>query len=302
MSPIRQLMMILALTCMWSPAFLFMKLAVADIPPFTVVTLRVGLAALMLLPLLLILRRPLPKNRMFWLHAFVMAIVSSVLPMGLFCYALQSIDSALGALLNGGSPIFTALMAHFLLPSDRLTPQKALGIGLSFIGIVLIFIPNILLGLSGTSLGMIAGMVGAFSYGVSHIYAKIFTVKQPTFVVPTAQMLASFLLMAPLAFITEAPLSLPMPSASAMLGIGGLAIFSTFFAYILYFRILEQCGPTAISMVACFFPVFGILLGFLFLGETLTLAAIMASGLILLGMMLVTGVVNLRKAEQVVGV
>jgi drug/metabolite transporter (DMT)-like permease len=290
--------MILALTCMWSPSFLFIKLAIQDLPPITIVTLRVGMAAFLLICILLYKRQSLPKEGWFWFHSLMMAIVSSAVPMGLFCYAEQSIDSALAALLNGGSPIFTALLSHTLLTNDKLTPQKALGIGLSLLGMVIIFIPNILMGLSGSTLGMLAGIGAAFSYGVSHVYAKKFTTKQAPFVSPTAQLIACTLLLVPFSLWFEAPLSLPMPSTSAMIGVGGMTIMGTFLAYILYFRILEHCGPTAISMVACFFPVFGMVLGFLFLDESMTLGGIMAAGLVLFGMMLVTGVVNVPQLQQ----
>lgn len=294
MSPLKRFLLTLALTALWSPSFLFIKLAVAELPPLTIVSLRVSIAAVVLLIILRMVGRQLPKDRSFWFHAAMLSFFSSVFPFTLFCYAEQSIDSALAAILNGGTPMFTALLAHALLPTDRLTLQKSLGVGCSSIGLLWLFAPNIIQGLSGTTTGMMAATVAAMSYGVSHIYAKKYVMGQAPLVAPTAQLVAASLMLILPALWFDAPFQLPMPSTTAILGVCGLSCFGTILAFIVYFRLLEHCGPTAISMVACFFPVMGMLLGFLFLGETFSLNSLMASSLILLGMLLVNGVIRLR--------
>ncbi len=294
MSSLRRLFLIIALTCMWSPSFLFIKLAVAELPPLTIVTLRVGLATVVLGLILLYKRRALPRDLNFWFCASIMALFSSVLPFVLFCYAEQTIESALAAILNGCSPMFTALLAHAFLPSDRLSPQKMVGIALSSAGLLLMFTPNIQQGFSGTTLGISAAATAAFCYALSHVYAKKYQAGYTPFVVPTAQLLCSTLMLLPLAFYYDAPLSLPMPSLSAIMGILGLCLFGTIFAFIIYYKLLDHCGPTSISMVACFFPVVGMLLGFIFLGETMTWGGFGASSLIFLGLLFVTETVNVK--------
>lgn len=294
MSPLKRFLMTLALTALWSPSFLFIKLAVAELPPLTIVTLRVTIAAIVLMIILWMLGRRLPRDSKFWVHASVLSFFSSVFPFTLFCYAEQTIDSALAAILNGGTPMFTALLAHALLPSDRLTLQKSLGVACSSIGLLWLFAPNIAQGLSGTTMGMLAGTAAAMSYGISHIYAKKYVMGQAPLVAPTAQLIAASLMLIVPALWFDAPFQLPMPSTTAILGVCGLSCFGTILAFIVYFRLLEHCGPTAISMVACFFPVMGMLLGFLFLGETLSWNSLLASSLILLGMLLVNGVIRLR--------
>lgn len=307
MSPAKRILLIIALTMMWSPSFLFIKLAVAELPPFTIVTLRVSIAALVLACILLYLRRALPKDPMFWVHSAILAFFSSVMPFILFCHAEQTIESALAAILNGSSPMFTALLAHIFIPTDRLHAQKVIGIGLSAAGMMLLFAPNIQDGLDGTVVGMIAGATAAFCYAIGHIYAKKYQTGFIPFVVPTAQLICSGLMMAPLALMFDDPFSLPMPSASAILGICGLSFFGTILAFIIYYKLIENCGPTAVSMVACFFPVGGMLLGFIFLGETLTWSGLTASFIIFLGLLVVNEAVDLkpllarfRKADEVV--
>lgn len=294
MSPIKRFLLIVALTCMWSPSFLFIKLAIQDFPPLTVVSLRVTLAALILGVVLLWHRRALPSDLNFWFRTTLMTIFSSALPFTLFCYAEQYIDSALAAILNGTTPMFTAVLAQIFVASDRMTPQKAVGIGLSGAGVMLLFAPKLMGGVSATSLGMIAATVAAFSYSVSHVYGKLFTLGQKPFVAPAAQFIVNALMIWPFALWHEDVMNLPMPSWSAIGGVCGLALFGTVFAYIIYYKLLDHCGPTAISMVACFFPVVGMMLGFLFLGETFTFSGLIAAGMILLGMLTVNDVISLQ--------
>ena len=280
---------------MWSPSFLFIKLAIEELPPFTIVALRVSIATLILGGILALRRQALPKDLMFWFHTTVMALFASVMPFVLFCYAEQTIESALAAILNGCSPMFTALLAHLFIPSDRLHPQKVIGIGLGAGGLAALFAPNIAHGLSGSTIGILAGASAAFCYAVSHVYAKKYITGQPPYVSPTAQLLCSSILLLPLMFLYDDPLNLAFPSVRAWVGVAGLSLFGTVIAFIIYYKLLEHCGPTAISMVACFFPVGGILLGFAFLGETLSWASFGASFLILLGLLTVNNAIPFFK-------
>lgn len=293
MPPIKRFLLIVALTMMWSPSFLFIKLALQDFPPLTIVSLRVTLAAVILGIVLLFLRRGFPKDLKFWMRTSVMALLSSAFPFSLFCYAEQTIDSALAAILNGTTPMFTAILAQIFVASDKMNTQKAIGIALSSAGMVVLFAPKLIEGMSGTSLGMLAATLAAFSYSLSHVYGKLFTIGQKAFVAPAAQFMMNALMMWPFAFWYEDVLNLPAPSLAAIGGICGLAVFGTVLAFIIYYKLLDHCGPTAISMVACFFPVVGMLLGFFFLGESFTLSSLVAAGMILLGMLTVNGVITL---------
>lgn len=303
MHPVKRFLLMLALTAMWSPSFLFIKLAVQELPPMTVVSLRVTLAALIISSILLIKRNSLPSDFSFWLRTIGMALFSSVIPFCLFCYAEKSIDSALAAILNGTTPMFTAVLAQLFVVTDRMNFQKVVGILLSSIGVLLLFAPQLALGVSGTTLGMSAALLAAFSYSVSHVYGKLFTTGQKPYVAPAAQFIVSAALLWPFTLWHEQPWTLPMPSLSAMVGVVGLALFGTVIAFIIYYKLLDHCGPTAISMVACFFPVGGMLLGFLFLGESFTLEGLFAAGIILLGMLTVNNVISLNflklKKEEV---
>lgn len=299
MTSIKRFLLIIALTAMWSPSFLFIKLALGDFAPATIVFLRVAVASLFFWVTLKIQGGRLPKDLHFWMHSAFMAVFSSGLPFFLFCYAETSIESALAAILNGSTPIFTAVLAHLFLVNDKLSLNKTWGILLGFVGILLLFSPNILRGMEGDFTGMFAATAAAFSYAVSHVYAKKYSTGQARFVAPTAQLFISMLLMLPFALVS-ADLTAPfvLPTASSMIGILGLACMGTYTAFLIYYYLLEHSGPTAISMVACFFPVVGMFLGYLFLDEALTMGGLFSSALILLGMLTVNEVIVWKFARS----
>lgn len=288
MSPTKRFLLMLVLTCLWSPSFLFIKLAVQELPPLTIVSLRVSIAALILSAILIWKRRSIPLKWDFWLRTTVMALFSSMFPFCLFCYAEQSIESAMAAILNGTSLMFTAVLAQMFVKSDRMNAQKALGVLICCLGVVWLFAPQLLSGINSTALGMSAATLAAFSYAISHVYGKLYTTGQKPFVAPAAQLIVSSLLVWPFALWHDQVWTLPWPSASAVMGVCGLALFGTVCAFIIYYKLLDHCGPTSISMVSCFFPVGGMILGFLFLDESFTTNSMLASGAILFGMLMVS--------------
>lgn len=287
MSNFRRLYLTILLTCMWSPSFLFIKLALESFGPLTIAGFRVTIAALILVAILYLRGGRFPTTKQFWLHASVMALVASAFPFYLFSFAEQSIDSALAAILNGTSPMFTALLALLFFPADRLTVQKISGIFLSVLGLALLFAPNIFEGLNGTLAGIVAATGASISYSISHIYGKKFMGNLKPFVAPAAQILMSSFYLLPLALWIEKPFADFSPSLTSLLGVLGLALFGTVSAFILYYKLLEHSGPTAISTVACFFPLGGMILGFCFLGESFTWHHMTAAGMILAGLLAV---------------
>jgi len=294
MSPIKRFLLMLALTAMWSPSFLFIKLAIEDFPPMVAVSLRLTIAAVIMGFILLYKGYSFPKDRGFWIRASVMAVFSSSLPFALFCIAEQWIESSLAAILNGMSPMFTVILAQMFVPSDRLNINKVVGITLSMAGMVLLFLPQLQNGIDATVVGMAAVVFATFCYAVGHIFGKLFSMNMKPYVTPTAQFIISSLILWPFAIFNGDVARMTMPSASAIVGVCGLGIFGTVCAFIIYYKLLESSGPTAISTVACFFPVMGMLLGFIFLGESLTTVGLAASGIILLGMLTVNEVIDLR--------
>lgn len=297
MSPFKRFLLMLALISMWSPSFLFIKLAVHDIPPLTLTCSRVTIAAALLTLILYTRGGRFPLDRTFWIRTAIMAFFASVFPFYLFCYAEQTIDSSLAAIINGTTPMFTAVLAQLFVVSDRMTPQKVLGVLCSCGGVFLLFANQILDGVSGTVLGLIAAVIAAFCYSVSHVYGKLFTTGFTPFLAPAAQLLVSSLMLSPIAFYMEQPWGLATPSWSAVGGLLGLSLWGTVCAFAIYYQLLEHSGPTAISTVACFFPVVGMFLGFFFLGESMTTEGMMGAVLVSAGMVLVAELIKFPKAQ-----
>ncbi len=285
---------IVLLGCLWSPSFLFIKLAVNEIPPFTMVTIRVCLALLFLIPLLKITGRQLPRGSKTWGHFFVLGFFSLALPFFLFAIAEQNIASSLAGIINGSTPIFTALLAHRLIVGDKLTLSRTLGVLLGFTGLLVLLAPTLLDGTAeGDTWGMCAAVTAALSYAIGHIYAKRFLGNFPPLVAPTCQMIGAFVILLPFALLIDSPQNLPMPSGKAIGALAGLSFLGTFCAFILYFRVLKHSGPTNLSMAAYLFPLLSTILGVIFLNEVLGMHTYIAGGFILLGMMTVNGIIKL---------
>jgi len=193
--------------------------------------------------------------------------------------------------------MFTAVLAQIFVASDRMTPQKILGVFFSCCGVFVLFARQMFEGVDGTTLGLAAATVAALCYGLSHVYGKLYTTGSKPFVAPAGQLLVSAILLVPISLYYEPIADLAVPSMSALGGILGLVLVGTVCAFIVYYKLLEHCGPTAISTVACFFPVNGMLLGFFFLGETMNPEGLLGSMMVLTGMVLVSEVVMIKALQ-----
>ena len=194
---------IVFLAALWGPSFLFIKVAVVDIPPLTLVVGRVGIAAILLYLVLRLQGRNLPKFGPVWKHFAVMALVHNALPFALFSWGEQHIDSALAAILNGTTPLFTILLAHLFVEDDRLTLDKLLGVTIGFAGLVVLIAPALFEGFQATTWGLIGVTFAAVSYGIAIVYSRLHLRGLPPLVAPTAQLSLATLYMLPLSLIIE---------------------------------------------------------------------------------------------------
>lgn len=277
------------LASLWGPSFIFIKIAVQDIPPLTMVVGRVGIAALLLYLILRMRGRNLPGFGPIWKHFAVMAFFHNALPFALFNWGEQHIDSALAAILNGTTPLFTIILAHIFIEDDRLTPGKVGGVLVGFGGLLLLIGPSMLAGMHLTTWGLIAVAVAAASYGVAIVYSRLNLRGLPPLVAPTAQLALAALYMLPLSLLIEQPFSLPAPSWGALGSLLFLAIFGTALAFVVYYYIVERTSATYLSMVTYLVPIFGVILGVLVLDEQLRWNAYAGCALVLTGVMIVNG-------------
>ncbi len=285
----REWILLLLLSALWGGSFFFFKVLVAELPPFTVVLGRVGLAALLLNLFLLLRRDPMPTSPRLWCSFVVMGILNNVVPFTLIVWGEIRISSGLASILNATTPIFTVLAAHVLTQNEKINWNKGIGVFFGLLGVAVLIGPSAVAGIgSADVVGEIACLCAALSYGFAGIYGRRFN-GVPPLKVATGQITGSTLVLLPIAAVVDRPWALPMPSAHAWEAWVGLAVFSTAIAYMIYFRILAAAGATNLLLVTFLLPISALLLGVLFLGETITLQAIGGMALVGMGLAAIDG-------------
>jgi len=266
----REWAMLLALAVLWGGSFFFNAVAVRDLPSFTLVWLRVAVAAVALLGVLRLLGHGMPTAGRVWAAFFGMGLLNNVVPFALIVWGQHHIASGLASILNATTPLFTVLVAHLLTSDERLTSLKAAGVAVGFAGAVFMIGPDALGGLATGVTAQLACLAGALSYAFAGIFGRRF---KRMGVAPMAtaagQVCASTVLLLPLMLLVDRPWTLAMPHAATWAAVLGVGLLSTALAYVLYFRILAAAGATNLLLVTFLIPVSAILLGVLVLGETL---------------------------------
>jgi drug/metabolite transporter (DMT)-like permease len=254
-----------ALSVLWGGSFFFNGVVLREVPPFTLVLLRVALATVMLLPLLWIRGLPFPQGWRGWKPFFLVALFNNVLPFSLIVSGQTYIPSGLASILNATTPLFTVLVMA-AAGEEKLYLRRVAGVIVGLVGVIILHGGE--LGFeSGQGLGILLCLAAAFSYGISALVARRSLADSPPLASATFQMMASSLMMLPVAGIFERPWQLPMPGAVTWLAVFGLAALSTALAYIVFFQILRRSGATNVMLVTLLVPVTAILLGAFVLGE-----------------------------------
>jgi len=272
------LLLLLLLGTIWGSSYLFIKIAVADVPPLTLVAGRLVLAALILWGLMAVSRQAMPRRRSLWGTYTIMGFFSGTLPYVLISWGEQYISSGLAALLQATMPIFTVLMAHVAIGEERLTAASVAGVA--------VMLPDLRQGLQASLWGQVAIVVSSVSYAGAAVYARLRLRGQPPMASTTGQMTMGAVLTLPLALIFDRPFDLS-PSPQAWWAWLGLILLGTVVAYIIYYALIERTSATFVSMVTYVIPVNGLLLGAVVLHEALTVNVLASAALILTGVMLV---------------
>jgi drug/metabolite transporter (DMT)-like permease len=272
---------------MWGSSFLFTKIAVTGLPMATIVTARLGIATLILLPLMFGLSRRMPRGGRLWLYLVLIALVGNLLPFSLITWGQRSIDSGLAGILMAVMPLATLALAHLFVPGERLTRHRVGGFLLGFMGVVVLIGPDALLAIGGEQgplLPMLAVLGGALCYGVSAILARL---RPSSDAVSTAAVVTTLaaLMSLPAGFGVEL-VDLGALSASVIGAVLFLGLLSTALSLIIYFRLIQSAGPGFTAQLNYLIPLWAVGVGVLFLGEQPTLAHLGGLGLILGGILL----------------
>ena len=277
----RQFLILLVLGFIWGASFLFIKVAVVTIPPFTVAFGRTALAALILYVVLRYRGLKLGSWGHLWGAFLILGLFNGAVPYTLITWAEIHIDSGLAAILNALMPLFTVLLAHFFTQDEKLNWMKVIGILLGFLGILVLIGPAVLKGLGTHVIGQLAVVGAAWCYAMAAICGRLLK-DVPPLVSATGQLIGAALLTLPLSFIIDTPWQLSVTPLS----VGALACLSllgTALAYILYYYLLARIGATNVSLVTYLLPITGVFWGALLLGERLHWSAFLALALILAG-------------------
>lgn len=279
--------LLILLSVLWGGAYFFAGVAVRELPPLTVVLVRVFLAAVALLPLFWYFGHSLPKSFSGWLPFFGMGLLNNVLPFGFIFAGQTQITVGLSSIINAMTPLFTVVvMAAFL--QERLTANRVIGVLLGVAGVA------VLRGFDGSiggsqTLGIALCMAGALSYGFAALWGRKFLAGVPPLKSATCQLMCSTLIIGVVVSIIDRPWTLPMPSQGAVLSLVALAVFGTAVAYIVFFRILVRAGASNVMLVTLLIPVTALVLGNLFLGESIQLKEIIGATIIGAGLLFIDG-------------
>ncbi|MBR1122552.1 DMT family transporter [Bradyrhizobium lablabi] len=261
-----------ALSVLWGGSFFFNGVVLRELPPFTLVLLRVLLAAIILLPVLCAQRLPFPKGWTGWQPFFLVALFNNVLPFSLIVTGQTYIPSGLASILNATTPLFTVLVMA-AAGEEKLIVRRVVGVIVGLIGVVILRGGELGFA-SGQGRGILLCLAAALSYGISALIARRSLSDSPPLATATFQLMASSVMMAIVAGTFERPWQLPVPSAVTGLAVLGLAALSTALAYIVFFQILRRSGATNVMLVTLLVPVSAILLGWLVLGEQISMREI----------------------------
>ncbi|MDP1528036.1 MAG: DMT family transporter [Rhodoferax sp.] len=279
------------LGAIWGASFLFTRLGAAEFGALPTAGLRVGIAATFLLPLLL-LRGQWQALSTHWKKIFFLGMLNSGIPFALYAYALLSISTGLSSLLNATVPLFGALVAWLWL-KDRPHGMKILGLLIGFVGVAMLawgkasFKPDA----SGlvTGWAVLACLGACLCYGLSASFTKRHLGGVPSLVIATGSQLGATLGLAlPTLWLWP---SQP-PSSTAWLALLAVGVLCTGVAYVLFFRLVDKVGAAGSLTVTFLIPVFAVLYGVVFLGESVTAWMLICGTVILLGTALSMGLLK----------
>ena len=290
----RDLGALILLAALWGASYIFIRVAVPALGPFVLMGARVALASGALALYAVLLARGMPKFRSRWKEFLIVGATNSAIPFTLIAAAELELTASLAAILNSTTALFVAVVAAVWI-GESLTVKKVVGLLLGFAGVVVLVgwdpVP-----LNGAVLLAVGAMLAAsLSYAVGGVYVKRTFAGVSPLAMTIGQQGAAAAILLPLAAASlprEAP---PLPTTLSALA---LALLCTAVAYLLYFRLIENVGPTKTLAVTFLIPVFGLLFGVVLLDEPVGLGTLVGFAIISYGVALVTEVRLLGRGKE----
>ncbi|MDH6263715.1 EamA family transporter [Bradyrhizobium sp. BR13661] len=285
----REIALLLLLSLIWGSSFTLIKVAIPSIPPFTMVAVRVTLAAGLLLLLAAVRGHSLPRHGSVWAAFVVQGMLQSALPFTLISWGEALITSGLAGVLNATPPMF--VLAITLMTGrgrQAINGRKIIGVGLGLAGVALTIGLDALSGIGTAAPVAQAAVLGAsLCYALAPIWAQQFA-KLPPIVTAAGAMSCAAILMLPAAAMLERPWTLAWPPAEAITAVVALAIVCTALAMVIYFRLIRTLGPLGTTSGSYLRAGFAVILGTTLLGERFTWSILTGMTLVLAGVVAVT--------------
>ena len=273
-----------ALGALWGSSFGAIKIALHGVTPLTVMSVRILLAGAALLLLIRVRKTPFPRGIQNWIKIGWMALFGTLIPFFLVPWGQLQIDSSLAAILMAVNPLFALTLGHFFSDHESFTLRQLLAMLVGFSGILLVFGENAISSINGNIWAQLAVIGAGFCYTISGVIVS--RVRGASADSVTASIfICSSVIVFPLWMILEQPWSLHFETES-LLALTHLGLVSTGMAFLMRYYIILRAGAVFLSYVAFIIPMFGILFGILFLGETISVNTMGAVVLILSGVYL----------------
>lgn len=253
----------------WSASFLWIKLALNEIGPFTLVAFRVLFGVLFAGGAVLLQRKAWPSDWAGWFPFLLLGVTSVAIPFFLITWGELSIDSAVAAILNATVPLFTIVIAHLFLLDDKMSVQRVLGLLIGFIGVIVLLSKDLTTGSQSSILGQAAVILASIFYAASSVYARRKTQFAPGLVRGAAPLVSATIILWMVAPVLESPFKVPQMPLT-WIAVLWLGILGSGLALILWYYLLHEIGPTRTGMVTYIFPLGGVFLGVIFLNEHLS--------------------------------
>ena len=274
---LKHLLLLLLLAAIWGASFLFARVSAPEFGPITFTSIRIGIAALALLPILFLKNHWQILRENLGLIAFI-AVLNSALPFMLLAYTTLYLSAGVTSVLNSLVPIFSAVIAHYYL-QDYLSRKQTIGLAIGITGVLILMSDKLALG-NNTILPLGAAFLSGLSYAISANITKKKLSHVPPRVLAASSMFTAGILLIPFGILNWPE---QMPGAHAWMAVVAVAILSTAFAYLIFFWLIKEIGPTRTVSVTLIIPIFGIIWGALFLSESITLNIILGTVVILVG-------------------
>lgn len=280
--------LLILLGVIWGSGFFFAHIAVTEIPPLTLVLLRVGIAAVALHVYLQAIGVSFAPALSRWRLFVALSLSNNIVPFALIFTGQTVLGAGVASVLNATTPFWTIIIANAFTRDEKASWNKVAGVLLGIGGTAIMIGPGLIAGLGGPAWAKFALIGAAISYAIALIVARRFR-GMPSTLVATGQVSTSTVIMIPVALLANGTSGMVDLSALAWLSVLALALLSTSLGYLLYFTIIARAGATNASLVTLIVPMSAILLSAIFLGERLHLFEVAGMALIAGGLLTIDG-------------